>query len=121
MSRLEAKSFSNPDEVRPFASNGRTELVQLESGAVGIGTFEPGWRWSEHVKPIAKTESCQVPHLAYVLDGAMKIVMDDGSELEVHAGEAVEIPPGHDAWTIGDVPCRMVDFGDIGAYAKPAD
>ena len=81
--------------------------------------FEPGWRWSQHVKPIAGTDSRQTAHLGYVLSGRMHIVMDDGSEGECGPGEAVYIAPGHDAWTVGDQACVMVDFGQIASYAKP--
>jgi hypothetical protein len=73
---------------------------------------------SEHVKPIAGTDSCQVPHVGYVLRGRMTVRADDGSELELVAGDAVLIPPGHDAWTVGDEPCEMVDFGGLQGYAK---
>jgi quercetin dioxygenase-like cupin family protein len=115
---LEAKSLDTPEEVREFVSNGRAEIVNLSSGSVGKGTFEPGWRWSEHVKPIAGTESCQVQHIGYVLSGRMKVVGDDGSEIEVKPGDAFDMPPGHDAWTVGDEPCVLVDFGGLEGYAQ---
>ena len=118
---LECKSLSSPDEIREFASNGRVELVNLPSGPVGKGTFEPGWRWSEHVKPLAGTESCQVPHVGYVISGRMKVVMDDGTEGEAGPGEVVHIDPGHDAWTVGDEPCVMLDFGGLHGYAIKAE
>jgi quercetin dioxygenase-like cupin family protein len=119
LTRLEAKSLNEPDEVRPFeGGKGRVEVVNLTGGAVGLGTFEPGWRWSQHVKPIAGTDSCQVPHVGYVLKGRMTVHGDDGSEVELTAGDAVLIPPGHDAWTVGDEACVMVDFGGLEGYAK---
>ena len=107
---LVAKSLDSPDEVREFAANGRVELVNLPNGPVGKGTFEPGWRWSEHVKPLAGTDSCQVPHVGYVISGRMKVVMDDGSEGEAGPGDVVHIDPGHDAWTVGDEPCEFIEF-----------
>ena len=110
---LEAKSLDSPEEVREFVSNGRAEIVNLSSGSVGKGTFEPGWRWSEHVKPLAGTESCQVQHVGYVLSGRMKVVGDDGSAIEVKPGDAFVMPPGHDAWTVGEEPCVLVDFGGL--------
>ena len=119
MAGLEIKKFDNPDEVRPFAGKGKADVVSLSVGPVGRGVFEPGWRWSEHVKPIAKTDSCQTAHLGYVLSGRMHIAMDDGSEGEVGPGDAVQIAPGHDAWTVGDEPCVLIDFGQIQNYAKP--
>ena len=73
---------------------------------VGHGTFEPGWRWSEHVKPLSGTDSCQVEHIGYVLKGRMKVVMDGGEELEVGPGDVFHMPPGHDAWIVGDEPLR---------------
>ena len=120
MAGLEVKNFQSPDETRPFKDKGRAEIVNLGGGAAGLATFEPGWSWSEHVKPIAGTESCEAPHMAYVVAGRMKIVMDDGTEAEVGPGDAAVIPPGHDAWTIGDEACVMVDFGGMENYAKEA-
>ncbi len=120
MSGLEGKSFDSPDEVREFHANGRVELVNLDSGPVGRGTFEAGWKWSNDVKPIAGTDSCQVAHVGYVLSGRMTVKMDDGSEHEYGPGEAFNMPPGHDAWTVGDEPCVMVDFGGLKGYAEHA-
>ena len=118
MATAEVKNFDSPDEVRPFEGKGQAKMVQLAGHAVGKGTFEPGWKWSENVKPIAGTDSCQAAHFGYVLSGKMRIFMDDGSEVEVVAGDVVAIPPGHDAEVPGDEPCVMVDFGEIGDYAK---
>ena len=75
--QLQKKSFESADEVRPMADKGRVEIVKIGDGVVGKATFEPGWRWSEHVKPIAGTDSCQAAHLGYVLSGYQKVVMDD--------------------------------------------
>jgi quercetin dioxygenase-like cupin family protein len=120
MAGLEIKQLDTPDEVRPFAEEkGAAHIVHLSSGPVGRGVFEPGWRWSEHVKPIANTDSCQTTHLGYVLSGRMHIVMNDGSEGECGPGDAVAIAPGHDAWTVGDEACVLIDFGQIENYAKP--
>ncbi|MEA2475335.1 MAG: hypothetical protein QOE06_3250 [Thermoleophilaceae bacterium] len=120
MSALEAKRFDSPDEVREFQAHGKVELVNLESGSVGRGTFEPGWKWSNDVKPIAGTDSCQVAHVGYVLSGKMVVRMDDGSEHEYQEGEAFNMPPGHDAWTVGDEPCVLLDFGGLKGYAQHA-
>ncbi|MBI4171268.1 MAG: cupin domain-containing protein [Actinobacteria bacterium] len=108
-----------PDETRPFKDKGRMEVVRFGDTIVGKGTFEPGWRWSEHVKPIAGTDSCLVQHVGYVLSGRMKVVMDDGAEAEVGPGDAFVMPPGHDAWTVGTEPCVLLDFGGISGYAQP--
>jgi mannose-6-phosphate isomerase-like protein (cupin superfamily) len=119
MAILVGKRFENPDEVREFTDDkGRVALVELNGNAVGLGTFEPGWRWSENVKPIAGTDSCQVEHVGYVLSGRMTVRMDDGSEHEFGPGEAFDMPPGHDAWTVGDEPCVLLDFGGLKGYAK---
>jgi uncharacterized cupin superfamily protein len=114
----EAKSFDSPDETRPFEGKGETKMVELAGHTVGCGTFEPGWKWSENVKPIAGTDSCQVAHFGYVLSGGMTVHMDDGQDMEITAGDVVAIPPGHDAEVAGSEPCVMVDFGAIGDYAK---
>jgi quercetin dioxygenase-like cupin family protein len=121
MAGLEIKQLdSTPDEVRPFVARGRMELVNLANGPVGRTVFEPGWRWSEHVKPLAGTESCQATHLGYVLSGRLHVRMDDGSEGEAGVGEVVRIDPGHDAWVVGDEPCVMVDFGAVADGAARA-
>jgi quercetin dioxygenase-like cupin family protein len=115
---LDAKSLDSPDETRPFVDKGRTDIVKLGDVTVGRGVFEPGWRWSEHVKPIAGTESCEAPHTGYVLSGRMRVRMDDGAEAEVGPGDAFVIAPGHDAWTVGDEACVLVDFSGMDHYAK---
>ena len=84
------------------------------------GQFDPGWRWSEHLKPVVGTDSCQSPHLLYVLSGRMRVRMNDGSEDEVGPNTVARIEPGHDAWVVGDEPCVVVDFGASTSYAQPA-
>jgi uncharacterized cupin superfamily protein len=115
---VEVKNFGSPDETRPFEGKGQARVVELAGHTVGEGTFEAGWKWSENVKPIAGTDSCQVAHFGYVLSGSMKVYMDDGSETEINAGDVVAIPPGHDAEVVGPEDCVMIDFGEIGDYAK---
>ena len=115
---LEVKDFNSPDETRPFVDKGQAEVLKIGGQVVGHATFEPGWRWSEHVKPIAETDSCRVSHLGYCVSGRMKVVMDDGTEGEVGPGQVAAIPPGHDAWIEGDEPCVFLDFGEFGEYAK---
>ncbi|MGN6586550.1 MAG: cupin domain-containing protein [Solirubrobacterales bacterium] len=114
----EVKNFESPDETRQFEGKGDAKVVELAGHSVGYGTFEPGWKWSENVKPIAGTDSCQVAHFGYVLSGGMRVYMDDGQEMEISAGDVVAIPPGHDAEVTGSEACVMVDFGEIGDYAK---
>ena len=119
MATLEVRSVDATDEVRAFQAHGGAAMVHVAGRAVGRGTFEPGWRWSQDVKPIAGTESCQTAHFGYVLSGRMHIALDDGTEAEVGPGDVVVIPPGHDAWTVGDEACVLVDFGDVETYARP--
>jgi len=116
---LEVKGFASPDEVRTF-EKGKVELVKIGGAMVGKATFQPGWKWSEHVKPLAKTESCQAPHFQVQLSGTMHVVMDDGTERDMKAGEVSLIPPGHDAWVVGDEPVVVVDFQGMVDYAKQA-
>ena len=119
MAGLVRKSLDSPDETRPFADGmGELQLVNTDSGAVGRATFAPGWRWSDHVKPIAQTESCQAPHLGYYVSGRMRVVMDDGEEIEFGPGDFAAIPPGHDAWVVGSEPCVVIDWQGFADYAK---
>jgi mannose-6-phosphate isomerase-like protein (cupin superfamily) len=117
MPQLQQKNIAKPDEVREFPK-GRMEVVKLGDLVVGKATFQPGWRWSECVKPIAQTTSCQVHHNGYVLSGRMRVRMDDGTEGEVGPGDAMVCPPGHDAWIVGNEPCVMLDFSGAATYAK---
>mgnify|MGYP005852146047 CR=1 FL=1 len=102
----------------PCHTRARRSFVNVGGRAVGKGIFEPGWKWSENVKPIAGTDSCQVSHLGYVMSGRMRVVADDGTTAEVGAGDVVALHPGHDAEVVGDEPCVMLDFGEFGDYAK---
>ncbi|WP_222598123.1 cupin domain-containing protein [Lentzea tibetensis] len=112
-------SFDKPEETRPFEQDkGHLDLVNINSGPIGRGVFEPGWHWAEHVKPIAKTESCQTAHMGYCVSGRMKIVMDDGQEAEFGPGDLMIAPPGHDAWTVGSEPCVLIDWQGATDYAK---
>jgi quercetin dioxygenase-like cupin family protein len=112
-------SLNAPEETRPFEDGmGKLELVNLEAGPVGRATFQPGWRWSEHVKPIAQTESCRAAHMGYVISGRMRVVMDDGQEMEFGPGDFSVIPPGHDAWIVGNQPCVMIDWQGFADYAR---
>ena len=121
MATLQAKRFESPDEVRPFKDEkGKVELVELSGHMVGHGTFEPGWRWSNDVKPIAGTASCGAHHTLAVISGQMHVVMDDGTEFDVGPGDVTVIPPGHDAWTVGDEACVCIDWTGVARYAKPA-
>jgi mannose-6-phosphate isomerase-like protein (cupin superfamily) len=113
----QAKSFDQPDETRPF-EHGRVDWVEIAGNNAGRATLEPGWRWSEAVKPIAKTDSCEFAHVGYAIEGRLHVVMDDGSEFDIKAGDAYEIAPGHDAWVEGNETFRGVEFESLAEYAK---
>jgi hypothetical protein len=111
-------SFEAPEETRSFLGDtGQLELVNLEGGPVGRATFLPGWKWSEHVKPIVQTDSCQAAHLGYFVSGRMGVVMDDGEAMEYGPGDFAIMAPGHDAWIIGDEPCVVIDWQGFANYA----
>jgi len=115
--QTEQKSFDNPDEVREFP-NGRAQILKIGGGEVGRYEFQPGWRWSNDVKSIAETDSCQVPHFQYHVSGRLGIRMDDGTELVVGPGEISSLPSGHDGWVVGDEPAVVIDWYGASNYAK---
>jgi mannose-6-phosphate isomerase-like protein (cupin superfamily) len=112
-----SKHIDQPEDTRTFP-NGRVELVKIGGVTVGKATFQPGWRWSNDVKPIAKTESCQAAHTAYIISGRIHVRMDDGTEVESGPGEVAYTPPGHDGWVVGNEPLVMLDFSGLENYAK---
>jgi quercetin dioxygenase-like cupin family protein len=106
-------------ENRPFKDGkGHVDVVDTPSGAVGRAVFDTGWRWSEHVKPIAGTDSCQAAHMGFVVSGRMRVVMDDGTAEDYGPGDVMIAPPGHDAWTLGNEACVVVDWQGVADYAK---
>jgi len=113
----EHKDFANPDEVREFP-NGKAEILKIGGGEVGRYTFEPGWRWSNDVKEIAGTHSCEVPHFQYHVSGRLAIRMDDGAELIAGPGDITSLPSGHDGWVVGDEPAVVIDWYGASNYAK---
>jgi mannose-6-phosphate isomerase-like protein (cupin superfamily) len=119
---LTAKRFEAPDETRTFLNDmGHADIVRIGERTASRSVFMPGWQWSQHVKPIAQTESCEVFHLGMVVSGRMRVIMDGGETLDLTPGDVFEIPPHHDAETIGDEACMMIDFGDMADYAKSPD
>lgn len=118
MAGAEQRSFDSPDEVREFPL-GRVEIVRIGGGEVGRLTIEPGWRWSEHIKPVAGTELCEAPHFQYVLSGRVAVRMADGQELELGPGDVNVLPPGHDAWVVGDETAVAIDWGGAHVWGKP--
>jgi hypothetical protein len=117
MGKAERKGFGGPDEVRKF-EKGRVELLNIGGGVVGRITLEPGWRWSTHLKPTVKTEWCEAPHFQFHVSGRLHVKMADGSEFEVGPGEVSALPPGHDAWVVGNDPVVVVDWSGASNYAK---
>lgn len=113
----EHKGFEDPDEVREFP-NGRAEILKFGGGEVGRYTFEPGWRWSNDIKPIAETDSCEVPHMNYHLSGRLAVRMNDGTELIAGPGDITSLPAGHDGWVVGDEPVVLIDWFGASNYAK---
>ena len=117
MQSTEHKTFGLPDEVREF-SNGQAEIVSIGGGDVGRLVLQPGWRWSNDVKSIAGTDSCEAPHLQYHVSGQLAIRMDDGTEMVAGPGDLTSLPSGHDAWVVGDEPVVVVDWYGASNYAK---
>lgn len=113
----EWKNFGTPDEIREFP-NGRLELINIGGATIGRGIFEPGWKWSTSVQPLAKTHSCEAPHFQYHVSGILHVVMDDGSEFDFKPGDVSLLPSGHDAWTVGDESAIVIDFQGMIDYAK---
>ena len=106
----------SPDEVRKF-SNGKMEIANLGDTVVARITVEPGWKWSKDVKPIVNTNSCQMTHTGYTISGRMRVRMDDGTEQEFGPGDATYVPPGHDAWVVGNESFVAIDITGGKEYA----
>ncbi|NYJ05897.1 cupin domain-containing protein [Petropleomorpha daqingensis] len=115
--RTEHQSFGAPVEVREFP-HGRAEIVKLGDVEIGRLILEPGWRWSNDVKPIAGTDLCQAPHMQYHVSGTVHIVMADGTEFDAGPGDVTSLPEGHDAWVVGDEPAVVVDWYGASNYAR---
>jgi hypothetical protein len=117
MAGMEGKSLNRPDEVRTF-DNGKLEIINIGGRTVGRATFQPGWRWSNSVKPLVNTKSCEAPHFQYHISGTLRVKMDDGAERDFKAGDVSLLESGHDAWVIGNEPVVIVDFQGMLDYAK---
>ena len=117
MATVQRKALDQPDETRPI-DKGTVEVVELEGGAVMRTTFEPGWRWSEHVKPLAGTEWCEAPHFQFHVSGTLRVRMSDGTEFDALPGDVTALPSGPDAWVVGDEPAVVVDWWGATDYAR---
>ena len=114
---VETRDFTAPDETRT-PDKTKVELVNIAGGQIGRYTFQPGWRWSECIKPVVGTDSCQVEHIGYVVSGTLHVTHEDGSEGEAKPGDVYRIAPGHDGWVVGDEPAVFVEFQGAANYAK---
>jgi hypothetical protein len=113
-------SFNAPNETRTFEL-GRVDLVDIGGSQIGRLTLQPGWRWSEHVKPLAGTELCEAPHFQFHAAGTIGIRMADGTEIIAHPGDVTALPHGHDAWVVGNEPVVLIDWWGASNYAKGPD
>lgn len=118
VNKFEVKSHESPDELRA-PDKTRVEVVKLEGYTIGRFVFQPGWRWSECIKPVVKTDSCQVSHVGHAVSGTLRVRMADGSEKTIEAGESYTIPPGHDAWVEGSEPYVGIEVMSAEVFAKP--
>lgn len=120
MASLKVKSFGTPDETRT-PDKTKLEIVDLEGVKAARFTAQPGWKWSDCIKPVVGGESCQVHHVGTVSSGRLHVVHDDGTELEIGSGDAYVIDPGHDAWVVGDDAFVAYEFDSSAAetYARP--
>ncbi|MDD7967234.1 cupin domain-containing protein [Actinomycetospora lemnae] len=109
MAAIEHRNMGAPDETRT-PDKTRLEVVQLGDATVARISLEPGWRWSECIKPVVGGESCQAAHLGYLVAGRLHVVADDGTEADLSAGETYRLTPGHDAWVVGDEQVVGLEF-----------
>ena len=114
---LESKSHNQADETRTPAKS-RVEIVRLEGFTMGRFTFEPGWRWSECIKPVVKTDACQLSHVGYVVSGRLTVQVTGGAKTTLSAGDSYTIPPGHDAWVEGTERFVGIEVMSAEQYAK---
>ena len=119
VSKLDVKSHDTPDELRS-PNKTKVEVVRLKEFTLGRLTMEPGWKWSDCIKPVVKTDSCQVSHVGHCISGRIHIQMNDGSETTITPGTSYTIPPGHDAWVEGSEPFVCVEMLSAEQFARPA-
>ena len=117
MQETEHVGFGSPDEVREFP-HGKAEILKVGDAEIGRLVLQPGWRWSNDVKPIAQTQSCEAPHFQYHVAGRLAVRMDDGTEFVAEPGDITSLPKGHDALVVGDEPVIVVDWFGASNYAK---
>lgn len=113
----EHRTFAEPDETRTFG-NGHLDVLRIGGSDIGRLVLAPGWRWSEHVKPIAGTDLCEAPHFQYHIAGTLRIQMADGTRFDAQPGDVTSLPSGHDAWVVGDNEVVVIDWFGASEYAK---
>ena len=118
VTKFASKPHSSPDEIRT-PDKTKVEIVRLEGYTIGRYTMEPGWRWSNCIKPVVKTDKCQLSHVGYAVSGRLTVSMQDGTKKTISAGESYTIPPGHDAWVEGNEPFVGIEVMSAEQYAKP--
>ncbi|MGI0090363.1 MAG: cupin domain-containing protein [Nitrososphaerales archaeon] len=120
--KYEQKKFSSSADIETRTFNhGKVEVMNIGEGSVGRLTLQKGWKWSNDVKPIAKTEWCEAPHFQYQISGRLHVKISDGTEFELGPGDVSYLPAGHDAWVIGDEPVVAVDWHGASSYAKKSE
>ena len=118
MNEVILKKFEVPDEVREMAK-GRFEIIRLGGVTIGRATYQPGWKWSEHVGPTVGASRCTVEHVGLVLSGVATAALEDGRVIELSAGQLFHIPAvPHDSWVVGDEPYVSLHFLGAESYAK---
>jgi class 3 adenylate cyclase len=120
VAKLQKRSLNRPDEVRPVG-RGRLNIVSIDDATVGRIEYQPGWRWTTDVQPIVGTDLCEIHHQGYVISGRLGLEMRDGSTMEAVAGDVFEIPPGHEAWVVGDEPWVSIDWRGRRHFAARSD
>ena len=118
VAKFTSRSHNSPDEVRT-PDRTRVEIVRLEGFTFGRFTFEPGWRWSTCIKPVVKTDACQLSHVGYAVSGRLTVRLLDGTQKNILAGDSYAIPPGHDAWVEGNERFVGIEVMSAEQYAKP--
>ena len=118
VSKLQVKSHNSADEVRT-PDKSRVEVVHLDNFTIGRFTLEPGWRWSACIKPIVKTDLCQLSHVGFAVSGQLTVQLKDGTQKTINAGDSYTIPPGHEAWVEGSRPFVGIEVLSADQYARP--
>jgi len=117
LKQVDLRRFEKPDETRTF-EKGKFETIKLGDMVIGRATYEPGWKWSEHVGKAAGQKSCPVEHVGMVVSGTAAVLMDEGTYYEMRAGDLFYVSPGHDSWVVGNEPYVSIHLMGAGEYAK---